>query len=220
MKIILTGFSGMVGEGILMECLQNNHIEEVLMVNRKHIEFKNPKLKELVLPDFKEAKHHMDALKGYDACFYCAGISALGLTEAVYHDITYDTTIEFASALKEINANIIFNFVSGAYTDSTEKGKAMWARVKGKTENALLQLFPGKQYNFRPGLMKPMKGQKNFKGYNKWLPFLYPIFAVFMPACTIQDIARAMIHATENGHEKSILEVADIKKLSKNLDQS
>jgi hypothetical protein len=111
---------------------------------------------------------------------------------------------------------MVFNFVSGSQTDSTENGKVMWARVKGKTENALLRLFPGKQYNFRPGLMKPGKEQKNLRGYNKSIRFLFPIFRLFLPSCTTREIGLAMINATINGYNKNILEVKDIKRLAGN----
>lgn len=211
LKIILTGASGMVGEGVLIECLQNKNVSEVLMVNRKQAGVKDPKLKELILPDFLNAENFSRSLTGYDACFYCAGKSSVGMNEADYTLLTYDTTIYFARVLKNQNPDLVFNFVSGASTDSTEKGKLMWARVKGRTENALMQLFAGRAYNFRPGLMKPFPQQKNFYGYNRWsAKLLFPVLQLFFPFISLQQLGRAMINASMNGFEKKILEVKDI----------
>jgi uncharacterized protein YbjT (DUF2867 family) len=215
LRIILTGATGMVGEGVLLECLQNPQVSEVLAVGRRPAGRHHTKLKELIVSDFFKIDDYRESLTGYDACFYCAGISSLGLDEKAYTSITYDTTLHFAGVLKQLNPQMCFNFVSGSHTDSTEQGKLMWARVKGKTENALLQLFPGKQYNFRPGLMKPDKEQKNLRGYNRSIRFLFPIFRLFLPSCTIREIGRAMINAVEKGYGKTVLEVTDIQELAK-----
>ena len=215
LRIILTGATGMVGEGVLLECLQNPMVSEILVVGRKSAGLQHPKLKELIISDFFKINEAEKSLAGYNACFYCAGISSIGLDEKTYTTITYDTTLHFAGVLKQLNPQMVFNFVSGSQTDSTENGKVMWARVKGKTENALLRLFPGKQYNFRPGLMKPGKEQKNLRGYNKSIRFLFPIFQLFLPSCTTREIGLAMINATINGYNKNILEVKDIKELAK-----
>ena len=163
MKIILTGATGMIGEGVLFECLSNPQVEEVLMVNRSHYTgAENAKLKECILPDFFSIPENVkEQLRGYDACFYCAGKSSVGMNEEDYTHITYDIVLSFAEALLSLNPDMTFCHVSGAGTDSTEKGKVMWARVKGKVENALMKLpFKG-VYNFRPALMKPTAGQKN-----------------------------------------------------------
>src|SRR6478672_2430745 len=134
-KVIITGATGMVGEGILFECLQNPAVSEVLIINRKHYELQHQKLKELIVPDFFQLNTVADRIAGYDACFFCAGISSIGMKEEKYRHITYDTTLSFANALLEVNKNMVFTYVSGSHTDSTEKGSSMWARVKGKTEN-------------------------------------------------------------------------------------
>lgn len=137
------------------------------------------------------------------------------MSEEEYNKLTYATTVHFAKVLEQQNPDLIFNFISGGHTDSTESGKVMWARVKGKTENALIKIFPGKSYNFRPSLMKPTKGQKNFKGYNKIAPtILFPILKLFFPHSTMTQIGRAMINATILGYEKPVLEVKDINELS------
>jgi len=200
----------MVGEGVLLECLENPAIAEVLMINRRHFDRSHPKLKELLVADFMDLDAVKTQLSGYDACFYCAGISSVGMSEENYSKIIYNTTMHVAGTLKELNPDMAFIFVSGSHTDSTEQGKLMWARVKGRTENALKHIFPGKQYNFRPGLMKPVKGQKNFKGYNRYIKLLYPVMSLFFRACSLQQIARAMILVTLNGYDKNILEVKDI----------
>lgn len=213
-KVILTGATGMVGEGVLLECLNNTAVSEILMMNRRHFDMTHPKLKELVVTDFMNLDEVKSQLTGYDACFYCAGISSVGMSEDDYTKITYNTTLHVARALRELNPLIVFNFISGSHTDSTEQGKLMWARVKGRTENALKNLFPDKQYNFRPALMKPFKEQHNFKGYNRYIKLLYPLLSPFFPSCSLQAIGRAMIRAAMNGYDKNILEVKDILKLA------
>lgn len=214
-KVIITGATGMVGEGVLLECLRNEKVSHVLMVNRKPYAFSHQKLKELIVPDFLKAEDFAEQLKGYDACFYCAGVSSNGMDEATYTKITYDTTVHFAEVLKAQNPELIFNFVSGSHTDGTEKGKVMWARVKGKAENALIKMFPEKSYNYRPGLMKPVPGQKNFRGYNRYMPKLYPLLKLFFTGCSIADIGKAMIHNTIQGYHIKVLEAGDILDASK-----
>lgn len=212
MKVIVTGATGMVGEGVLIECLENNQIEAVLYVGRKPSGKSHPKLTEYLVSDFLSLKKDDTKLAGYDACFYCAGISSVGLDEAHYTYITYDTTIHFAEVLLNQNPNLVFNFISGSHTDSSENGKVMWARVKGKTENALQKMSFKAQYNFRPGLMKPDKTQVHLKGFNKYIKFLYPIMGLFYAGCETREIGRAMISTARFGFSKKILEAIDIKK--------
>ena len=213
-KVIITGATGMVGEGVLLECLQNERVSEILMVNRRHYDLNHSKLKELIAPDFFKIEDFSERLKGYDACFYCAGISSVGVKEERYTKVTFDTTLHFANVLLQLNPGMVFNFVTGSHTDSSEKGKIMWARVKGKTENALMRLpFKG-QYNFRPGFMKPFKEQKNVKAFFKPVIFLFP---KLFPgrSLTMQEVGRAMIRTVTDGYRKQILEVGDIKELGK-----
>jgi uncharacterized protein YbjT (DUF2867 family) len=216
-KVIITGATGMVGEGVALECLQHSDVSEVLVVSRKSFNHTHPKLKELIVSDFLKLDEVKDKLKGYDACFFCAGISSVGMNEQQYTKITYDTTLHFAETLSAINPNMIFNYVSGAQTDSSEKGKIMWARVKGRTENALMQLPFKKVYNFRPGLMKPMAGQIHLKSLYKILAVFYPLFNVLMPnqVSTLSVVGLAMIKSVTKGYTKQILEVKDIKALAK-----
>jgi nucleoside-diphosphate-sugar epimerase len=162
-KVIITGATGMVGEGVLFKCLQNENVSDVLIVNRKHYEMSHPKLKELIVTDFFALENFADKITGYNAYFFSAGISSIGMKEDKYKLITYGMTLAFAKVLLSHNSNMIFTYVSGSQTDSTEKGRLMWARVKGKTENDLARLGFKAEYNFRPGVMLPFNGQRNWK---------------------------------------------------------
>ena len=213
LKLIITGATGMVGEGVLLVCLEHPDVKEVLILNRKHYPLKHPKLKECLVADFMQLESVREQLTGYDACLFCAGISSVGMKEADYRHITYNITLHVAETLSALNRDMSFIYVSGEMTDSTEQGKIMWARVKGKTENDLLKL-PFKQvFNFRPGLMKPVEGQLNIKGFYKLIYILYPILNVLFPShsCPLRTVALAMIHCVEKGYPKPILEIKDIK---------
>ena len=213
MKIILTGATGMVGEGVLIECLDNKAVTEVLMVNRRPFSMHHPKLKELIVPDFTKLEGFERNLSGYDACFFCAGVSSVGMNEEKYTYLTYHTTITFATALSGLNLGMVFTYVSGASTDSSEKGKMMWARLKGKTENDLMKLpFKG-VYNFRPGVMKHFPQQKNVKSFFK--PVI-SVFSLLFPkqVLTLKQVGQAMINVVDKGYEKHVLEISDIRKLA------
>ena len=212
-KVIITGATGMVGEGVLFECLENKKVDEVLIINRKHYENHHPKLKELIVPDFFQLRNFSDNIQGYDACFFCAGISSVGMKEDKYRHITYDTTLSFAKTLLIYNPNMVFTYVSGSHTDSSEKGKLMWARVKGKTENDLMKLPFKAEYNFRPGVMLPFEEQKNWKSLYK---FIAKAFKLFVPkkVLTIQEVGKAMINSVIVGYPKPVLEIDDIKELA------
>jgi uncharacterized protein YbjT (DUF2867 family) len=214
MRIIITGVTGMVGEGVMLECLENEAVEKVLAVSRKPTNHTHPKLEQLVVADFRETKDVEAKLAGYDACFFCAGVSSVGMSEADYTAITYDTTIAFATTLSRLNPNMVFTYVTGMSTDSTEKGKTMWARVKGRTENALMRLpFKG-VYNFRPGLMLPKPGQKHLKtGYKIALVFA-PVLKLFFKSLKLSQVGRAMIRCVQSGAPKQVLEIADIAALA------
>ena len=213
MKVILTGATGFVGEGVLIECLAHPQVEKVLIVSRKPYSLNHPKLRQCIVPNFMDLSNAKDKLTGYDACFYCVGISSMGLDEKTYTRITYDVTIYFADFISGLNDNMVFNFVSGRNTDSSEKGNVMWARVKGKTENALRERPFRKQYNFRPGFMKPTPGQRNVKPFYKFISGIWPILFP-KRSCAIEEIGRAMIKGALIGFEKQTLEVDDIKVLA------
>lgn len=214
-KVIITGATGMVGEGVLLECLDHPQILEVLSVSRKPTGRTHAKLKEYVVPDFLSLKEDDETLKGYDACFFCAGISSVGIREAAYRQVTFETTVHFAQVLLRQNPDMTFIYVSGAGTDSSEKGRLMWARVKGETENTLAGMPFKKVYNFRPGFMKLTPGQKNALPMYKYVGWLYPFFKVVLPnsTSTLKQVGQAMINSLIKGSDKQILEVKDINKL-------
>ena len=213
-KVIITGATGMVGEGVLFECLQNSKVSGVLIVNRRHYELSHPKLKELIVPHFFELDQFGENIRGYDGCFFCAGVSSVGMKEDKYTRVTYDTTLAFAKAVLTHNTNMVFTYVSGSQTDSTEKGRMMWARVKGKTENDLAKLPFKAEYNFRPGIMLPFPGQRNWKATYE---FIGKIVKAVAPkkVLTMQEVGSAMINTVMIGYSKNILEIADIKALAK-----
>lgn len=214
LKIIITGSTGMVGEGVLFECIQNKDVSEILLVNRRHYAYNSSKVKELLIPDFNQADSFAETIKNYDACFFCAGISSVGMKEEKYRHITYTTTLAFAKTLLMHNSNMVFTYVSGSHTDSSEKGRLMWARVKGKTENDLAGLGFKAEYNFRPGAMLPFEGQKNWKSVYK---VIVKIMKVFSPknVITMHELGKAMINCVTKGYAKNILEISDIKALGK-----
>ncbi|MGB7137288.1 MAG: NAD-dependent epimerase/dehydratase family protein [Acidobacteriaceae bacterium] len=216
-RIILTGATGMVGEGVLLECLQNPAVAEVLMVNRRPSPRRHPKLKECLVPDFFDLNAVTRPLTGYDACFFAAGVSSLGRSEAEYTRLTYDLTLHFAETLVTLNPGMVFIYVSGAMTDSTEKGRTMWARVKGRTENALQRLGFRAVYNFRPGFMRATPGQQNLPFFYRLIGPLYPVVRVVLPnqVSTLSDVGRAMIRCVLDGYPRPILEIRDINALAK-----
>ena len=209
MNVIITGTTGMVGEGVLLECLENPVVTKVLSVSRKPTGRTHPKLTELLVPDFQKLDSVREQLTGYDACLYCAGISSVGMSEADYTVITYDTPIAFAKTLLELNPGMSFIHISGRSTDSTEQGKVMWARIKGRAENALMKLPFKHVANLRPALMKPTPGQLRVGTGIKlgvallgWIPALQAI--------TLKQLAIAMLNAAQGKAPKQVLEVPDI----------
>ncbi|MEI9952267.1 MAG: NAD-dependent epimerase/dehydratase family protein [Pseudomonadota bacterium] len=214
MKIIITGATGMVGEGVLLECLDNPAVERVLSVSRRPCGHTHPKLSECLVPDFRELGSVEPQLSGYDACFYCAGVSSVGLKEAEYTAISYDTPLHFAQTLVRLNPRMVFVHVSGGHTDGTEQGRVMWARVKGKAENALARLPFKAVYNFRPSLMKPAPGQKNIKRSYRAMLVFYPLLNLFLPGIPLRDVGRAMLQCVQLGAPKTVLEAKDIQALA------
>ncbi len=215
-KAIITGATGMVGEGVLHECIHHPDVESVLVINRKPCEVKHEKIKEIIHKDFFDLSSIEDQLKGYNACYFCAGVSSVGKKEEDYTRITYELTMNFANKLLELNPDMTFCYVSGVGTDSTEKGRSMWARVKGKTENDLLKLPFKAAYMFRPGYIQPTKGLKNaYKAYKIFAPF-YPVWKTLFPkyVTTLSEIGLAMINVTLYGSGKKISECKDIVILS------
>lgn len=216
-RAIITGATGMVGEGVLLHCLNSPQVEQVLILNRRPGGFTHPKLKEIIVADFYNLSPVKEQLKGYNACFFCLGTSSVGMNEADYTRVTYDLTMHVGQTLSALNPDMTFCYVSGSGTDSSEQRRLMWARVKGKTENDLMKL-PFKQvYAFRPGFMKAVEGQKNtLKAYN-YLAWTYPIFCAVAPAfaCTLDEVGQAMINTVTKGYPKKVLEVKDMVLLAK-----
>ncbi len=214
MKIILTGATGMVGEGVLNECILNNDINEILILNRKPSGINHHKVKELLVNDFYDLSNIEKQLIGYDACLFCLGTSSVGKTNEEFYKISYTLTMTLANTLSKVNPNMTFCYISGAGTDSS--GKAAWARTKGKTENDLMKLPFKAVYNFRPGYLHPTPGLNNTLSYYKYLSWLYPVFKVMFPGyvSTLADLGKAMINASKTGYEKHILEVKDINQLA------
>jgi uncharacterized protein YbjT (DUF2867 family) len=215
-KAIITGATGMVGEGVLLECLGHPDVEEVLVINRRPGGVSHPKLREIIHADFFDLAPIEPQLIGYNACFFCLGASSLGVSREAYKHITYDLTLNAGQLLARLNPEMTFCYVTGADTDSTEQGRVAWAAVKGATENALIRLFK-QAYMFRPTFMKATRGQKNVKGYYKYFAWLYPIGRALYPPgfCTLQEVGRAMINAVSKGYPNHVLEVKDIVQLAK-----
>lgn len=215
-KAIITGATGMVGEGVLLECLEHPDVEEILVINRRPGGVSHPKLREIIHGDFFNLTPIEPQLKGYNACFFCLGVSSVGIGKEDYRHFTYDLTVNVGQVLASINPEMTFCYVTGAGTDSSEKGRVAWARVKGATENALMRLFKH-SYMFRPGFMKATPGQKNLKSWYTYLAWLYPIGRAVYPAgfCTLEEVGLAMINAARKGYPKQIMDVKDIVMLSK-----
>lgn len=221
MKVIITGGTGMVGKGVLFECLENASIDNVLVVNRKSVDVSHPKLEEIIHKDFFDLSAIRDQLIGYDACFFCLGISSFRQSEEAYTRITYDLTLNFARELLSSNPNMTFIYVSGTGTDSTEQGKSMWARVKGKTENDILSLGFKDAYAFRPAYIKAEANAPSstpiYRVLISLLGFLHPLIKLIIPkyTTTTSQIGKAMIEVVKNGFERRQVESADIIELSK-----
>lgn len=206
----------MVGEGVLHECLLDPQVESVLVINRRPCNVQHPKLKEVIHKDFIDFTSIKVELTGYNACFHCMGVTSVGKNEVEYNKLTYDISMALANQLAKLNPGMTICYVSGEGTDSSEKGKIMWARVKGKTENHLIKLFAPKAFMFRPALIVPTPGLKNTYRMYKVLSPLIPVFKFLMPkhVCALKEIGCAMINTVNMGYEKQVLEVPDIIRLA------
>jgi uncharacterized protein YbjT (DUF2867 family) len=220
-KVIVTGVTGMVGEGVLHECLNSPFIEEVLVIGRKLCGKTHPKLTEIVLPDFLKPEALKSKVKDYDACFFCLGVSSIGMKESDYTEKTHTLTIGFAKAIVENNPNMSFMYVSGVGTDRTENSKIMWARVKGRTENDLQLMGFENFYAFRPSLIFPTKGLSNALAFYTYINWMYPVLRTFIPSMvsTLTEVGKSMIYLALNRSAKNVIEVKDIIETSKEYDQ-
>lgn len=218
MKVIITGSTGMVGKGVLLECIDDNRVQEILIINRNSLEISNPKVKEIIHTDFLDFSAIADQLKSYDTCFHCMGVSSAGMKEETYYELTYTVSEALATTLYELNPEMIFNYVSGTGTDSTEKGKTMWARVKGKTENMILNMGFKDAYAFRPGAIVPERGIKSkTKLYNITYIILRPFFSLMKKMksiTTTTNMGKAMINSYLFPQSLKHLEAVDINVLA------
>ncbi len=216
-KVIVTGATGMVGEGVMFECLQNPAIDTVLVINRKPCGYSHPKLIEIIHQNFFDFSAIENQLSGYNACFFCLGISSVGVHDDVYYKMTYTLTMHVAETLSKLNQNMTFCYVSGAGTDSTENGNLKWATVKGKTENDLMKLPFEQVFAFRPGFIKPFKGLKYTHKFYKYINWFFPIGRALYPNgfCTMKELALAMINMLSHHHERKILSGKAIIALAK-----
>jgi len=219
MDVVLFGATGMVGQGVLRECLLDPEVRRVLSIGRTGTGQQHPKLHEIVRDNLFDYSDMESDLAGYDACFFCLGVSAAGKTEAEYRRITYDITLAAATTLARLNPQMTFIYVSGTGTDSTERGRTMWARVKGSTENAILRLPFKAAYMFRPAGIQPMHGETSktrlYRVFYVIARPLMPLLKRLFPRSmtTTEQLGRAMIAAARNGAPQAILETEDINRL-------
>lgn len=214
-NVIITGATGMVGEGVLMQCLNSPEIDTVLVINRKPCGYNHPKLKEIIHPDFFDFSQIENQLSGYNACFFCLGITSVGVNNDIYYKMTYTLTMHVAETLSKLNEGMTFCYVSGGGTN--ENGRLKWAQVKGKTEHDLMKLPFGQVFNFRPGFIKPLPGQKYAHKFYKYINWLFPIGRAVYPDgfCTMAELGNAMINTLNHNGERRILEGKNIIALSK-----
>jgi uncharacterized protein YbjT (DUF2867 family) len=216
MKVLIYGATGMVGQGVLGECLKDSGVAEVVMVGRTAPGNANAKLRAVAMADMTDYAGVEGELSGADACFFCLGVTSNGLNEAEYTRLTYGLTLAAAETLSRVNPGMTFIYVSGSGTDSTEKGRAMWARVKGRTENALLRLDL-QAYMFRPGFIQPLDGIESktpsYRILYKALSPLTPLLRWALPKqiLTTREVGQAMLSVARHGYEKRVLETRDIR---------
>jgi uncharacterized protein YbjT (DUF2867 family) len=216
MKVLIFGATGMVGRGVLLECLRDPDVKLVVTLGRTATGIHDPKLQEILHRDLLDYSGMEESLTGFDACFFCLGIASAGMTEADYTRVTYGYTMAAAEMLSRLNPGMTFIFISGSGTDSSEKGRTMWARVKGRTENALLKL-PFQAYMFRPGFIEPLDGiQSKTPLYRKFYTLLGPVFPLLRrmfpnQVLSTRQLGQAMLNITRSGWAKRVLEARDIR---------
>jgi len=218
---IIFGATGHIGQGVLIECIESQYIESVLVVGRTSCCMRNSKLKEIIHSDFLDYSAIENELTGYNACFFCLGVSSAGMKEEKYHLITHDFTVAAADVLLRRNPDMTFCFISGAGTDDTLKSRMMWARVKGKAENSLKEFSFKKLYLMRPAYIQPVKGVRSRLSMYKILGPLFPLWKFLFPknVTTSEEVGLAMINAVLFGYEKQTLENRDMIRLA-NINRS
>jgi uncharacterized protein YbjT (DUF2867 family) len=219
MKVVLFGATGMVGQGVLRECLLDSGVETVLAVGRSSSGQRNAKLREIVHDNFLDFSRIESELTGFDACFFCLGVSSVGMSEERYRHLTYDITLAAAKTLSKLNPQLVFVYVTGRGTDSTEQGRLTWARIKGKTENDLLKLPFKAAYMFRPAGIQPLHGVRS---KTAWVQAIYVVTAPLLSLLnrtspqfmtTTEQVGRAMIKVARDGFPRPVLESEDINRL-------
>ncbi len=217
LKVIITGSTGMVGEGVLLVCLENPDIEKVLVINRRPLGMTHPKLTEIIHENFYDLSPIQSQLAGYDACFFCLGVSSVGMKMDKYYKVTHELTMHFGETVSRLNKDMVFIYVAGAGTDGTEKGKIEWARIKGKTENDLMRLPFRKVYGYRPGFIKPYKGQKRAHSFYKFVSWTFPLGKKLSPDffSTMEELGLSMISLAKADYPKNIIYGKEIAILAK-----
>ena len=216
MNVVIFGASGMVGQGVLLECLRDTGVERVLVIGRSSAGRQHAKLGEVLVKDLFDVPSYSSELSGLDACFFCLGVSSAGMSEAAYRGLTYDLTVSIAQELAMRNSALCFVYVSGAGTDTTERGRTMWARVKGATENALLRMPFRSAFMFRPGLIQPLDGiRSKTRVYQMFYVVLAPVMSLLRSAfprsiSTTREIGQAMLFVARKGWPRPLLETKDI----------
>ena len=211
-NVIITGATGMVGEGVLHECLNDPKIASITLLNRRSTGVVHPKVKEILLDDLFTFTGNEPGLNNLDACFYCLGATSIGKSEEEYTKLTYDLTLKIAQPLLKLNPGITFCYVSAKGTDNSEKGKTMWARVKGRTENDLAKMGFRHFFAFRPFMLTPTKGLRNTHGFYNYISWLFPVGRMVYPGgfCTLKELALAMIQVGHQGYSKEIITPTDM----------
>jgi hypothetical protein len=214
LNVIITGVTGMVGEGVLHACLASDKVDQILIISRKPSQIRHPKVREILHANFNIFDGFSEDLSSYNACFHCLGVSSVGMKEAQFNTLTFELTKAMVDCFSSLNPSLAYTYVSGVGTDSSEKGKSMWARVKGKTENYIRSIPNQGAFMFRPGYLQPTKGTKNAYKTYKVFSFLYPVLKFCFPkyTCTLEEMGKAMINVCAMGYSKNVLEVNDIKK--------
>ncbi len=219
MKVIVTGTTGMVGEGVMDTCLKSADVEKVLTITRKPLDLDHPRLNKIIVKDFFDLNSSLRDFDGYDACFFCLGKSSVGMNKNEYERLTYDLTMNFAKMLVERNPAMTFCYVSGQGTDSSEKSITHWARVKGKTENDLRKLPFRQVFAYRPGFIKPIPGLKHALSFYRYINWLFPLGKNISPNWfnTLEELGLSMISVTKHGYREFILQGKDITETAKNV---
>lgn len=207
LNVLITGSTGMVGEGVLLVCLRNPAVGRITVVNRRSVGFTHPKLTEIIHPDFYDLSSIELRLTGFDACYFCLGVSSVGINMDDYYKITYTLTMHFGKTLSRLNPGMIFCYVTGAGTNETGKGRLGWARIKGKTENDLDKLPFKALYRYRFGFVKPLPGQKHVKSFYRYIKWMFPIGKLIFPDefNTLEEVGLSMVQVTLKGSDKKKL---------------